>query len=415
MTRYKHFQHTHILTTPTRARQLAVSMHDRLGPVMTEVTSVPPTRTSPSAVDHHATPAPDVSTSRVNEQIEAQQSKSSTPATVSAEPNAKPGNAMRVFKVPELLEKIIHFAVAPQKPKDYEILNFPPMAGAGKISLGGTCLFRLLCVNHAFTAAIQGSTSLKQLMYLSPRENIDLHREALTSENGPLPHHAPLFSILLNLNRCKDTRVMRRDFTIMINPHTVSKTIVISLRSSLVTKDFNLYHRMTSKFSKGWWDLSASWRQIKLCNAKQPLPITLSIVGDADWKKCWPDIGSLRIVRQFSATDTQGQAFDFFCQLFRSLDEIRELAQTKNDKSLSREAALTRECSDLARELHVELQRKVAEYPNAAGGLEIENQRKLASLTSEHTRNIKELRKRRREQAQVLQRELEWRCKAPQA
>ncbi|PPJ57307.1 hypothetical protein CBER1_09030 [Cercospora berteroae] len=236
--------------------------------------------------------------------------------------------AMRVFGVPELLEQILLSAASDQTPaldnKRSETLKLSPMPGAAKESRGGICIFSLQRVNKDFHATINGSVKLKRLVYLAPCPNKDLHASS-TARKAQLPFHTPFFALMDKLlENSGDFLLLLERQSSSIKPVSaddVTTSMTLDIQYA-VGKDKSLYQAAISKLGPGWWNSEANWRQIRVCNAKQlvSLTVTMSYFHWVEGPACveFEDLTWL-----LQGDESLGYIFDRLCKLLQLIDEAR--------------------------------------------------------------------------------------------
>ncbi|GIZ47281.1 hypothetical protein CKM354_001037700 [Cercospora kikuchii] len=276
-------------------------------------------------------------------------------ATAAPAPGDYQGEAaMKVFAVPELLEHILIQAVVGQHTRDRELsarrddefgaLKMWPMPGYGNITKGGVCLFRIQRVNKTFRNTIQGSTKLKQLIYLAPRDNADLLNEKHLGESY-YPMHKPLVSLIRFFDENVDnghTGLM----DLMAEGDDINGVQImrIELNYSVSSSCATPYEKVIGVLPKGWHNAEASWKKIKVCNAKTLVPLEFVMQSDDSWEDeglpfnpiNWPLDGS----------ETLEQVFDLFTEVLdaveghkkgkRAMDEERDAWLSSSRKRANR-------------------------------------------------------------------------------
>ncbi|CAK1366376.1 hypothetical protein CB0940_09225 [Cercospora beticola] len=184
--------------------------------------------------------------------------------------------AAKVFAVPELLEEILLQAVDDQYPlgpfRDWD-LKMWPMPACGYLWKGGICLYRIQRVSTAFRHTIQGSNKLKQLMFLAPQDNAALSMDS----DSLLPLHKPILS-LMSIMRLSDA-----DHTVEFDDFDEFEVVdgiaspAWKMFKDLFSPHITPYDRTIGRLRKGWSNPEASWRKIKVCNAKVPSPLNLRL------------------------------------------------------------------------------------------------------------------------------------------
>ncbi|PPJ57305.1 hypothetical protein CBER1_09029 [Cercospora berteroae] len=181
--------------------------------------------------------------------------------------------AARVFAVPELLEEILLLTVDDQYPlgpfRDWD-LKLWPMPACGYLWKGGICLYRIQRVSTAFRHTIQGSNKLKQLMFLAPQDNAALSMDY----DSLLLLHKPVLS-LMSIMRLSDA-----DYTVEFDEIEVVRGIASPAWKTfedLFSPHITPFNPTIGRLRKGWRNPEASWRKIKVCNAKVPAPLNVRL------------------------------------------------------------------------------------------------------------------------------------------
>lgn len=245
--------------------------------------------------------------------------------------------AMRVFAIPELLENILLLAVAEQMPEcedlDTATLKFSPMPGSARESQGGVCLFSLQRVNKVFYGTITGSAKLKRLIFQAPYDNAELKISAAT-RGDLLPYHTPLFSLLESLDSNSGEEIMRCDFRSEEFVHTNTDSGVITLTLELLDQMHspNCYKEAIGNVVKAWKDPEASWRQLKISNARDPVPLTIKILTKSSWSSNPPRLGAIELLWSLQGDDTLEYVWTLFCELLRLVDGRREVIRKADAK-----------------------------------------------------------------------------------
>lgn len=255
--------------------------------------------------------------------------------------------AMRVFGVPELLEQIILFAASDQAParddRRSETLKLSPMPGSAKETRGrGICIFSLQRVNKDFYATINGSVKLKRLVYLAPYPNKDLHASS-AARKALLPFHTPFFALLDKLHENSGYFLLlweRQSSSITpVSADDVSTSWNIDLQNA-IRKDESLYEEAISKLAPGWWNSEAKWRQIRVCNAKQLVSLTITftyfhrVEGPAAVE--FEDVTWV-----LQGDESLGYIFDHFCKLLQLIDKARAAIRLMERKWKTRKEELS--------------------------------------------------------------------------
>ncbi|KAM3417198.1 hypothetical protein BST61_g5458 [Cercospora zeina] len=261
-------------------------------------------------------------------------------ASDAAPPEYTGDAAMRVFAVTELLEHILLLAVTSQHDKavaekDMTLLKMCPMPGCGNVSKGGICLFSIQRVSKDFRYTIQGSMKLKQLIFLAPGEiavlmaeeewrsiRLPCHNEMANEESVRrfwLPLHRPLISMLLMLAPKAELGVL--EFGVQC--HRDIGGLMIDLGDSIFRADIAPHEIVTKKFPKSWHNPEASWRSVKMCNAKIPFPAKLDIDSSYWWHqnaKALP----FAISFELDMDATLERVFDCFSELLLAVEDLEK-------------------------------------------------------------------------------------------
>lgn len=251
------------------------------------------------------------------------------PAPSSSDNNGEA--AMKVFTVPELLEHILIQAVVSQHAKDRELderaqdelcsLKMWPMPGCGDISKGGICLFRIQRVNKAFRNTIQGSIKLKQLIYLAPRENVDLLNEKHLRESY-YPMHKPLVSLIKLFDNIVDDGCVGMMDSMTDKVVDGVQTMVVEFNYTVSAGARTPYEKVIGALPKGWHNKEASWKQIKACNAKTSTPLDLVIRNDHSWKD--EGLPFTTITWRLDGSETLEHMFDLFAEILDAVNGHRK-------------------------------------------------------------------------------------------
>ncbi|PPJ57302.1 hypothetical protein CBER1_09027 [Cercospora berteroae] len=249
--------------------------------------------------------------------------------------------ASRVFATPELLEHILFSRVTDQynqaiTEKKIHLLKMWPMPGCG--SKESICLFAVQRVSKDFRYTIQGSTKLKQLMWLAPLDNDELlaeekwkglgwkevpyHDDYMSREERDstwLPLHQPLTSMLLMFASTVD----RGLFEFHSSPRNETESLWMDLGSGMFYERIDPSEIPITKFPKGWHNPEASWRKIYMCNAKTRLPVKIQIWHDYWWVNDWLALPfNVRI--ELGEDSTLERVFNCFSELLMAAQEMRE-------------------------------------------------------------------------------------------
>lgn len=205
--------------------------------------------------------------------------------TTASSPHEYTGDAAsRVFDITELLEQILLFAVASQseeaKEKDSKILKMPPMPGCGNVSAGGICLFRIQRVSKTFRHTIQGSTKLKQLIYLAPPSvDTPVLWEDENSQRVWPSAYQPFQSLVSLLNANVEYGFV--DFFV-VRKWGGEKTLVTDMNKLFIDDCASTYGQIIGQLPNGWHNPEASWRVIKICHANEPSQFKYSFWSDLE-------------------------------------------------------------------------------------------------------------------------------------
>lgn len=322
--------------------------------------------------------------------------KQALPQRVSLPRNAKPRTshppprdaALRVFSIPELLEQIL-LSVASNEvstaisPDQLHLRTSPSSTGA---PWNGSRLFSLQRVNKDFHGTINGSAKLKRLMYLLPYANDKLHTLE-TSTKDLLPFHKPLFTVFSKLKNNGPVRLLQwdqlqwlgqvRDWRLLyVHRETGARLFFVQVCAQYLTADTSCFDQAIADLPQGWLNPDASWRNIKICNAKETFPLILRVRReDRPWDLNW-DLGSIELDWYLRGDDTLGYVFDLFLQLFQHVDAIRVASGNLRTKL----EEIKREKADMERKWQQELEqpRKLRSYRGVTSHRAIMNaQRKL--------------------------------------
>ncbi|PIA92060.1 hypothetical protein CB0940_09228 [Cercospora beticola] len=190
--------------------------------------------------------------------------------------------AGRVSAVTELLEHILLLAVASQcdEAKDNMDWTGLKMPGCGNVAKGGICLFRIQRVNKTFRNAVQGSTKLKQLIYLAPRHDTSgILEEDHLEGTWPAAYKPLEFMVSLLGAHVEDGFL---DLFGLQQWVPGAETLVTKTNPSLVDGLATPYEQTIGKLPQGWHNPEASWRNIKICTAKEPSAIRYAFWTDFD-------------------------------------------------------------------------------------------------------------------------------------
>ncbi|GIZ47278.1 hypothetical protein CKM354_001037400 [Cercospora kikuchii] len=193
--------------------------------------------------------------------------------------------AGKVFAIPELLENILLLGVADQFVEGCRIddgfkRQIWPTLGCGRISEDEICLFSIQRASKVFRHTIQGSLKLKQLMFLAPLPNAELVSSNETKDVGDLELHKPLGSLLaiLGLSEAENLTTLYNDaYEDEDGPPDGIDRLKMIITDDFVCTPGTPYDKTIGKLPKGWHNPEASWRKLRICNAKAPAPIKLRI------------------------------------------------------------------------------------------------------------------------------------------
>ncbi|GIZ47271.1 hypothetical protein CKM354_001036800 [Cercospora kikuchii] len=244
-----------------------------------------------------------------------------------------PGDAaMRTFSIPELLEQILLFTSSDEVPHIHQLQSSTSLSST-RATLIAWRLFSLQCVNKDFHSTINGSAKLKRLMHLLPYANEKL--ESLPPGTRELlPFHKPLFTILDKLKNNGPVRLLGWNQwqlqgrvwdwePLDVHKETGARLFDIRVCGQYSTEELSCFDQAIADLPQGWLNPDASWRNIKICNAKETFPLILRVrredrPRDLNW-----DLGSIELDWYLRGDDTLGYVFDLFLQLFQHIDAIR--------------------------------------------------------------------------------------------
>ncbi|PIA92061.1 hypothetical protein CB0940_09229 [Cercospora beticola] len=189
----------------------------------------------------------------------------------------------------------------------------------GDVSKGGICLFRIQRVNKTFRDTIQGSTKLKQLIYLAPRDNAKLKDEA-DLEEGRLALHKPLTAFLWGINFRTKKELL--DLDAHKDAEEGVEALVTVLRDSICSgRSTTPYKKIFGKCPKKWRRAQASWRKIKVCNARVPVPVRVVVQGEETWPDHALPMGD--IVWDLDEEATLEHVFDLLSEFLKAVEDLR--------------------------------------------------------------------------------------------
>ncbi|PPJ57294.1 hypothetical protein CBER1_09028 [Cercospora berteroae] len=191
--------------------------------------------------------------------------------------------AGKVFAIPKLLENILLLGVADQSVEGCRIDNgfkrhLWSTLGCGRVSDGEICLFSIQRASKVFRHTIQGSLKLKQLMFLAPRPNAELVSGNETKDVGELELHKLLGSLLAIMGLSEIDNLMEVCDEMYEDEDEASDgidSLKMLIDDNFVSTPSTPYDKTIGKLPKGWHKPEASWRKIKICNAKVTAPIKL--------------------------------------------------------------------------------------------------------------------------------------------
>ncbi|CAK1366374.1 unnamed protein product [Cercospora beticola] len=254
------------------------------------------------------------------------QSLPSLESAMSTPPDYNGDAATKVFAIPELLEHILHCGVTSQYNKALADKKIPqlkmwPMPGCG--TKDGICLFTIQRVSKDFQNTIQGSTKLKKLMFLAPQENDELMAEEdwrelelpYFEQRVWLPLHKPLTCILGMFASMGKEDLIKFGFQTRYQSQTEGDSMGVWLMDPIFHEDTALSEIAAKKVPKGWHNPEASWRKIKVCNAKVRQPAKLKIESTCC---CCDehDLVDFEITLELDEDLTLEHIFDCFSELF---------------------------------------------------------------------------------------------------
>lgn len=231
--------------------------------------------------------------------------------------------ASRVFAIPELLEHVLFSGVTSQynqavAEKNIKSLKMWPMPGCG--SKNGICLFTIQRVSKDFQNTIQGSPKLKKLIFLAPQDHEELLGEHEWEKNTKpyygdrpwLPLHKPLVSILMMFaSMGKRVKLLKFGSQSM----TTINSLSVHLEPMIVHEEKPLSEIANKKVPKGWHHPEASWRKIKMSNAKTRSAVKLQIETDF-WCCNEMDAVPFDITLELGEDLTLEHVFDCVSELF---------------------------------------------------------------------------------------------------
>lgn len=232
--------------------------------------------------------------------------------------------AANVFGITELLERILLFTAQDETfGPNYLPLSHRP---AGTLD-PRPHFFLLQRVNKDFYGTINGSIKLKRLMFLAPHKNDYL--QALTADlRLALPYHEPIFWLLHKIKHKSITEDLL-DWDLLpywlpqaeLDPGIPRPTIL--MHGSDYSPVQGRFEEVLAALPQGWLNPGASWRKIKVCNAVEAVPLTLTIEQDS-WRTALPeDISRIYVPCLLQGDDTLGYLFDLFHELFQERDKRR--------------------------------------------------------------------------------------------
>ncbi|GIZ47279.1 hypothetical protein CKM354_001037500 [Cercospora kikuchii] len=306
--------------------------------------------------------------------------------------------ASRVFAVPELLEHILFTGVTDQynqaiTEKKIHLLKMWPMPGCGPKQ--GICLFAVQRVSKDFRYTIQGSTKLKQLIFLAPLDNDELlaeekwkglgwkevpyHDDHMSREERDstwLPLHQPLTSMLLIFA----SKVDRGLFEFHGSPHNKTEFLWMDLGSGMFYERIEPGEIPVTKFPKGWHNPEASWRKILMCNAKTQLPVKIQIWHDYWWINDWLAL-PFNVLIELGEDSTLERVFNCFSELLMAAQEMRDFRLDWREEQELAEERLSESCPKEGEEGMEEYKRQRDElsrkYDAIWDAKETENNRQL--------------------------------------
>ncbi|KAM3417197.1 hypothetical protein BST61_g5457 [Cercospora zeina] len=274
--------------------------------------------------------------------------------------------ARKVFAIPELLEQILCVAVVSQHARDRELnelymLKMWPMPGCGNVSKGGICLFRIQRVNKTFRNTIQGSAKLKQLIYLAPRDNAELIREAHLRE-GRLILHKPLYCLIgLFDSKVDDGTIGLLDLNDSEFIDEVA-TMKFGLNNTLALGEATPYDRIIGTLPKGWHNPEASWANIKICNAKIPTSVQLIVEHDESWECDALPVNT--VTWELDRNETLEHVFDLLAELLDAINSHRKGKQAMEEDRTAMSKRFKQTANRKRRALEAELENEEQEQLN---------------------------------------------------
>ncbi|PIA92069.1 hypothetical protein CB0940_09221 [Cercospora beticola] len=252
---------------------------------------------------------------------------SNTSSASTAPDNTTPGDgiaATKVFGTTELLEQILLLTAQDRiSGPNYLPLSHRP---AGTLD-PRPHFFLLQRVNKDFYGTINGSIKLKRLMFLAPHKNH--HLQALTADlRLALPYHEPIFWLL---HKIKDKSITEDLLDWDLLPYWLPQAELdsgiprptILMHGSDYSPVKGRFEEVLAALPQGWLNPEASWRKIKVCNAVEAVPLTLTIEQDS-WRTALPeDISRIYVPCLLQGEDTLGYLFDLFHELFQERHKRR--------------------------------------------------------------------------------------------
>lgn len=217
--------------------------------------------------------------------------------------------ASRVFAVTELLEHVLLLAVTSQCEEAEDNMDWAElkMPGCGNVAKGGLCLFRIQRVNKTFRDIVQGSTKLKQTIYLAPRNDTSgILGEDCQDGSWPAAYKPLEFMVSLLGTDVEDGFL---DFFGLQQWTMGAKTLVTKMNSRLADGTATPYEQTIGKLPKGWHNPEASWRSIKICTAKEPSAIHYAFWTDFDENADAPPFDP---IWQLGKDATLGDVFELY-------------------------------------------------------------------------------------------------------
>ncbi|PPJ52078.1 hypothetical protein CBER1_10032 [Cercospora berteroae] len=183
------------------------------------------------------------------------------------------------------------------------------------------------------------SSNIKQAL----PQRVSLPRKAKPRASYPPPGDAAarVFSIPELLEQILPSDLDWDSF--YVHKETGARLVFIQVCGQYSTAEWSCFKQAIADLPHGWKYSDASWRNIKLCNAKDSIPLILRVRrGDRPWDLIW-DMGHFELDWYLRGDDTLGYVFNLFLQLFEHIDAIRvargnmqtKLEEIKQEKAVT--------------------------------------------------------------------------------